>query len=144
MANEAEKNVKPEVAAFVNRVQDDLHKKLDIFMASLDEVKEDCEKLRNEVSTLKMDVSAASNSIETIAIRTKDLIDKRLSGNDDINKDFKKEVSEMIDGYSEQVANFQLSVDEMMSKVERYFRKEKYAITKGMITEIINEEKLNG
>ena len=55
-----------------------------------------------------------------------------------------KEVSEMIDGYSEQVANFQLSVDEMMSKVERYFRKEKYAITKGMITEIINEEKLNG
>mgnify|MGYP005658965245 FL=1 len=144
MANEAEKNVKPEVAAFVNRVQDDLHKKLDIFMASLDEVKEDCEKLRNEVSTLKMDVSAASNSIETIAMRTKDLIDKRLSGNDDINKDFKKEVSEMIDGYSEQVANFQLSVDEMMSKVERYFRKEKYAITKGMITEIINEEKLNG
>lgn len=144
MANEAEKNVRPEVAAFVNRVQDDLHKKLDIFMASLDEVKEDCEKLRNEVSTLKMDVSAASNSIETIAIRTKDLIDKRLSGNDDINKDFKKEVSEMIDGYSEQVANFQLSVDEMMSKVERYFRKEKYAITKGMITEIINEEKLNG
>ena len=113
-------------------------------MASLDEVKQDCEKLRNEVSTLKMDVSAASNSIETIAIRTKDLIDKRLSGNDDINKDFKKEVSEMIDGYSEQVANFQLSVDEMMSKVERYFRKEKYAITKGMITEIINEEKLNG
>ena len=78
------------------------------------------------------------------ASRTKDLIDKRLSGNDDINKDFKKEVSEMIDGYSEQVANFQLSVDEMMSKVERYFRKEKYAITKGMITEIINEEKLNG
>jgi len=144
MANEAEKNVRPEVAAFVNRVQDDLHKKLDIFMASLDEVKQDCEKLRNEVSTLKMDVSAASNSIETIAIRTKDLIDKRLSGNDDINKDFKKEVSEMIDGYSEQVANFQLSVDEMMSKVERYFRKEKYAITKGMITEIINEEKLNG
>ena len=144
MANEAEKNVRPEVAAFVNRVQDDLHKKLDIFMASLDEVKKDCEKLRNEVSTLKMDVSAASNSIETIAIRTKDLIDKRLSGNDDINKDFKKEVSEMIDGYSEQVANFQLSVDEMMSKVERYFRKEKYAITKGMITEIINEEKLNG
>ena len=144
MANEAEKNVRPEVAAFVNRVQDDLHKKLDIFMASLDEVKEDCEKLRNEVSTLKMDVSAASNSIETIAMRTKDLIDKRLSGNDDINKDFKKEVSEMIDGYSEQVANFQLSVDEMMSKVERYFRKEKYAITKGMITEIINEEKLNG
>lgn len=144
MANEAEKNVRPEVAAFVNKVQDDLHKKLDIFMASLDEVKEDCEKLRNEVSTLKMDVSAASNSIETIAIRTKDLIDKRLSGNDDINKDFKKEVSEMIDGYSEQVANFQLSVDEMMSKVERYFRKEKYAITKGMITEIINEEKLNG
>ena len=53
MANEAEKNVKPEVAAFVNRVQDDLHKKLDIFMASLDEVKEDCEKLRNEVSTLR-------------------------------------------------------------------------------------------
>ena len=50
----------------------------------------------------------------------------------------------MIDGYSEQVANFQLSVDEMMSKVERYFRKEKYAITKGQITEIINEEKLNG
>ncbi|MAE55997.1 MAG: hypothetical protein CMK23_08370 [Porticoccaceae bacterium] len=144
MANEAEKNVRPEVAAFVNKVQDDLHKKLDIFMASLDEVKQDCEKLRNEVSTLKMDVSAASNSIETIAIRTKDLIDKRLSGNDDINKDFKKEVSEMIDGYSEQVANFQLSVDEMMSKVERYFRKEKYAITKGMITEIINEEKLNG
>ena len=144
MANEAERNVRPEVAAFVNKVQDDLHKKLDIFMASLDEVKQDCEKLRNEVSTLKMDVSAASNSIETIAIRTKDLIDKRLSGNDDINKDFKKEVSEMIDGYSEQVANFQLSVDEMMSKVERYFRKEKYAITKGMITEIINEEKLNG
>ena len=85
MANEAEKNVRPEVAAFVNKVQDDLHKKLDIFMASLDEVKQDCEKLRNEVSTLKMDVSAASNSIETIAIRTKDLIDKRLSGNDDIN-----------------------------------------------------------
>ena len=50
----------------------------------------------------------------------------------------------MIDGYSEQVANFQISVDEMMSKVERYFRKEKYAITKGIITEIINEEKLNG
>ena len=32
MANEAEKNVRPEVAAFVNRVQDDLHKKLDIFI----------------------------------------------------------------------------------------------------------------
>ena len=144
MANEVEKNVKPEVAAFVNKVQDDLHKKLDNFMASLDEVKRDCEKLRGEVTSLKIDVSAASNSIETIAVRTKDLIDKRLSGNDDINKDFKEEVSEMIDGYSEQVANFQISVDEMMSKVERYFRKEKYAITKGMITEIINEEKLNG
>ena len=144
MANEVEKNVKPEVAAFVNKVQDDLHKKLDNFMASLDEVRKDCEKLRGEVTSLKIDVSAASNSIETIAVRTKDLIDKRLSGNDDINKDFKEEVSEMIDSYSEQVANFQISVDEMMSKVERYFRKEKYAITKGMITEIINEEKLNG
>ena len=144
MANEVEKNVKPEVAAFVNKVQDDLRKKLDNFMASLDEVRKDCEKLRGEVTSLKIDVSAASNSIETIAVRTKDLIDKRLSGNDDINKDFKEEVSEMIDSYSEQVANFQISVDEMMSKVERYFRKEKYAITKGMITEIINEEKLNG
>jgi hypothetical protein len=35
-------------------------------------------------------------------------------------------------------------VDEMTSKVDRYFQKEKYAITKAMIAEVLREEKING
>jgi hypothetical protein len=43
-----------------------------------------------------------------------------------------------------QVAKFQSSVDDLSHQMKRYFDKEKYEITKGLITKIMKEELDNG
>ena len=138
------KNIDPAIAAYVNSVTDDLNAKIKAFETLIEETKQDVSELRSEVAKMRTGVDAASNSIEVMAVKAKDLIDARLGSAGDINSEFKSEITEIISTYADQVANFQICVDEMTSKLERYFDKEKYAITKSMIVKVIQEEKLHG
>jgi len=138
------KNIDPAIAAYVNSVTDDLNAKIKAFETLIEETKQDVGELRSEVAKMRTGVDAASNSIEVMAVKAKDLIDARLGSAGDINSEFKSEITEIISTYADQVANFQICVDEMTSKLERYFDKEKYAITKSMIVKVIQEEKLHG
>ena len=138
------KNIDPAIAAYVNSVTDDLNAKIKAFETLIEETKQDVSELRSEVAKMRTGVDAASNSIEVMAVKAKDLIDARLGSAGDINSEFKSEITEIISKYANQVANFQICVDEMTSKLERYFDKEKYAITKSMIVKVIQEEKLHG
>jgi len=138
------KNIDPAIAAYVNSVTDDLNAKIKVFESLIEETRQDVGELRSEVANMRTGVNAASNSIEVMAVKAKDLIDARLGSAGDINSEFKSEITEIISTYTDQVANFQICVDEMTSKLERYFDKEKYAITKSMIVKVIQEEKLHG
>ena len=139
-----EKNVDPSIAAYVNSVTDDLSNRVAAFETLIENTRQDVGELREDVAKMRTGVDAASNSIEVMAIKAKDLIDARLNSAGDINADFKAEIHDIISTYTDQVANFQICVDEMTSKLERYFDKEKYAITKSMIAKVIKEEKLHG
>tara|TARA_B100000902_G_C27301613_1_gene913149 strand:- start:467 stop:904 length:438 start_codon:yes stop_codon:yes gene_type:complete len=138
------KNIDPAVAAYVTSVTEELNTKISAFETLIEDTRQDVGELRSEVVKMRTGVEAASNSIETMAVKAKDLIDAKIGSAGDINADFKAEITEIISTYTDQVSNFQISVDEMTSKLERYFDKEKYAITKSMIVKVIQEENLHG
>tara|TARA_B100000131_G_C18125667_1_gene614602 strand:+ start:6923 stop:7366 length:444 start_codon:yes stop_codon:yes gene_type:complete len=139
-----EKNVSPAIVAYVNATVEQSMKELQDLVLKLKENEGVVAGVQKDMVQLSQSVDAVKNSIDTIAIRTKEIIDAKLGSDSNVNEIFKEEVKKEIDSMSEQVSNFQISVDEMTSKLHRYFEKEKYSITKGIITEIINEEKLNG
>ena len=139
-----EKNLDPAVAAYVNKIADDIAKQLQAFENIISETRKEVGELREDVTKMKIGVNSASNSIETISVRAKQLIDEKLNASSGLNDEFKNEINEIVTTYADQVANFQICVDEMTSKIERYFQKEKYAITKAMIAQVIKEEQVNG
>tara|TARA_E500000081_G_scaffold75700_1_gene77355 strand:- start:324 stop:761 length:438 start_codon:yes stop_codon:yes gene_type:complete len=139
-----EKNLDPAVAAYVNKIADEISNQLKLFEQLMSDTRKEMGELREEVTKMKVGVHSASNSIDSMAEQARHLIDKKLSSSSHLNDEFKDEIKKIVGNYADQVANFQMCVDEMTSKVDRYFQKEKYAITKSMIAEVIAEEKING
>jgi methyl-accepting chemotaxis protein len=139
-----EKNLDPAVAAYVNRIADDIAVQLKVFENLIVETRKEMGELRVDINQMKVGVHTASNSIDAMAEQARHLIDKKLYASSHLNDEFKNEITKIVTTYADQVANFQICVDEMTSKVDRYFQKEKYAITKAMIAEVLREEKING
>ena len=100
--------------------------------------------MRQDFGTFQSEVAKVSSSLDQFAARTRKIIDDALAADSKSDKTFHDEVSNEVATMALQVAKFQSSVDDLSHQMKRYFDKEKYEITKGLITKIMKEELDNG
>jgi len=138
------KNVDPAVTAYMAAVEVELAESLNPFKELMSEQKKQVGNLQKELEQLKESAGSTESSIAAVEMKAKRLIDKAVGGRDTQDSVWKDDAQEVIDAIEARVSVFERRMDEMERKLSRYFDKEKYAITKGIITKIMNEEKLNG
>ena len=100
--------------------------------------------MAKDIVSLQKHADSTENSIAAVEMKAKNLIDKSLSSQSTTDTSWKDEVSVLAGELVARVEGFERRMDDLEHKLTRYFDKEKYAITKGIITQIINEEKANG
>lgn len=138
------KNIDPAITAFITAYVDEALASLEAKIVASTKTANSSATLKKDVASLKTDFSSLKSSIEGLAERIKKSIDDRLISVEVRGGAHKDEIKKIIDECDARVAAFQQSVDDLQYKMTRYFDKEKYAITKGLITQIMNEERENG
>lgn len=144
MKKALEKNVDPAVMAYMNAVVDDINKLLDKLKAEAAENKKQLTAIKREVAKLSKSAEDTANNIAAIEIKASKQIQKALANRDTDDQSIKEQTQEIVEAVEARISVFEESVSDLNHKVTRYFDKEKYAITKGLITQIIKEEKVNG
>jgi predicted nucleic acid-binding Zn-ribbon protein len=144
MKKALEKNVDPAVMAYMNAVVDDINKLLDKLKAEAAENKKQLTAIKREVAKLSKSADDTANNIAAIEIKASKQIQKALANRDTDDQSVKEQTQEIVEAVEARISVFEESVSDLNHKVTRYFDKEKYAITKGLITQIIKEEKVNG
>ena len=144
MKKALEKNVDPAVMAYMNAVVDDINKLLDKLKAEAVENKKQLTAIKREVAKLSKSADDTANNIAAIEIKASKQIQKALGNRDTDDQSIKEETQEIVKDMEARISTFESSVSDLNHKVTRYFDKEKYAITKGLITQIMKEEKVNG
>lgn len=144
MKKALEKNVDPAVMAYMNAVVDDINKLLDKLKAEAAENKKQLTAIKREVTKLSKSADDTANNIAAIEIKASKQIQKALANRDTDDQSIKEQTQEIVEAVEARISVFEESVSDLNHKVTRYFDKEKYAITKGLITQIIKEEKANG
>jgi archaellum component FlaC len=144
MKKALEKNVDPAVMAYMNAVVDDISKLLDKLKAEAAENKKQLTAIKREVAKLSKSADDTANNIAAIEIKASKQIQKALANRDTDDQSVKEQTQEIVEAVEARISVFEESVSDLNHKVTRYFDKEKYAITKGLITQIIKEEKVNG
>lgn len=144
MKKALEKNVDPAVMAYMNAVVDDINKLLDKLKAEAAENKKQLTAIKREVAKLSKSADDTANNIAAIEIKASKQIQKALANRDTDDQSIKEQTQEIVEAVEARISVFEESVSDLNHKVTRYFDKEKYAITKGLITQIMKEEKVNG
>lgn len=144
MKKALEKNVDPAISAYMNSVMEEINNTLadtkEIVAANQKEMKA----IKKSMAVIQQSVDDTVNNIGAIEIKTKKLIDKALGNRDSTDGDYKTEITALVADYDAEVKRLVQNVDQLQHEMKRYFDKEKYAITKGLITQIMKEEKANG
>lgn len=138
------KNVDPSVSAYIEAELSEIVAKLDAVEEKTAKAVKDLTKIRQDFGAFQSEVTKVSSSLDQFAARTRKIIDDALAADNKSDKTFHDEVSNEVATMALQVAKFQSSVDDLSHQMKRYFDKEKYEITKGLITKIMKEELDNG
>jgi len=138
------KNVDPAITAFITAYVDEALASLEAKIVASTKTANSSATLKKDVASLQTDFTNLKSSIEGLGERIKKMIDDRLISIEVRGGAHKDEIQKIVDDCDTKVAAFQKSVDDLQYKMTRYFDKEKYAITKGIITQIMNEERENG
>jgi ABC-type transporter Mla subunit MlaD len=138
------KNVDPSVSAYIEAELSEIVAKLAAVEEKTAKTAKDLTKIRQDFGTFQSEVAKVSTSLDQFAARTRKIIDDALAADNKSDKTFHDEVSNEVATMALQVAKFQSSVDDLSHQMKRYFDKEKYEITKGLITKIMKEELDNG
>ena len=138
------KNVDPAITAFITAYVDEALASLEAKRAASTKTDGSSATLKKDIASLKTDFANLKSSIEGMAVRTKKVIDDHVSSIKTQGDSHKSEVDEIVKAFDTKVAQFQKLADDLDYKMTRYFDKEKYEITKGLITKIMNEERDNG
>lgn len=144
MKKALEKNVDPTVVAYMNAVAEEISQSFKVLKADFTETKKQLTQIKRDLTNLQKDADDTANSIAAVEIKAGKQIQKALAGLDTGDQTIKEQTQELVEQLEARVDVFEESVSDLNHKVTRYFDKEKYAITKGIITQIIKEEKLNG
>jgi uncharacterized protein YPO0396 len=97
-----------------------------------------------EKEELNTRVEAITTSLHTMPFQVKKIIDASVLSLAEQNTSLKESVAADIRELTYRVDALQQAITTTNHEVKRYFDKEKYAITKGIITQIIKEENLHG
>jgi uncharacterized protein YPO0396 len=97
-----------------------------------------------EQEELNARVEAITTSLHTMPFQVKKIIDTSVFSLAEQNTTLKASVAADIRELTYRVDALQQAITATNHEVKRYFDKEKYAITKGIVTQIIKEEKLHG
>lgn len=138
------KNVDPSVSAYIEAELSEIVAKLATVEEKTAKTAKDLTKIRQDFGAFQSEVAKVSSSLDQFAARTRKIIDDALAADNKSDKTFHDEVSNEVATMALQVAKFQSSVDDLSHQMKRYFDKEKYEITKGLITKIMKEELDNG
>jgi len=138
------KNVDSSVAGYVTAIETEILGHIKALQDLMEDQKKQAASMKESISVLQGFSESTDNSIAAIEMKAKTLIDKSFKSQTSNNEEWKEEVSSIAGKLIAQVESFEKRVDDLEYKMTRYFDKEKYAITKGIITQIINEEKVNG
>ena len=138
------KNVDASVAGYVSAIETEIHEQIKVLQDLMADQNKQAASMKESISVLQGFSESTDNSIASIEMKAKTLIDKALKSQTSGNEEWKDEVSSITGNLIAQVETFEKRMDDLEYKMKRYFDKEKYAITKGIITQIINEEKVNG
>lgn len=144
MKKALEKNVDPTVVAYMNAVAEEISQSLKVLKADFTETKKQLTQIKRDLTKLQKGADDTANSIAAVEIKAGKQIQKALAGLDTGDQTIKEQTQELVEQLEARVDIFEESVSDLNHKVTRYFDKEKYAITKGIITQIIKEEKANG
>ena len=144
MKKALEKNVDPTVVAYMNAVAEEISQSFKVLKADFTETKKQLTQIKRDLTNLQKDADDTANSIAAVEIKAGKQIQKALAGLDTGDQTIKEQTQELVEQLEARVDVFEESVSDLNHKVTRYFDKEKYAITKGIITQIIKEEKANG
>jgi len=144
MKKALEKNVDPAISAYMNAVMDEINQTLADTKAVVAANQKEMKAMKKDMASIQKSVDDAVNNIGAIEIKTKKLIDKALGSRDSTDGDYKTEITALVTDYDAEVKRLVQNVDQLQYDMKRYFDKEKYAITKGLITQIMKEEKANG
>ena len=138
------KNVDPSVSAYIEAELSEIVAKLATVEEKTAKTAKDLTKIRQDFGAFQSEAAKVSSSLDQFAARTRKIIDDALAADNKSDKTFHDEVSNEVATMALQVAKFQSSVDDLSHQMKRYFDKEKYEITKGLITKIMKEELDNG
>tara|TARA_B100000035_G_scaffold294397_1_gene284642 strand:+ start:459 stop:896 length:438 start_codon:yes stop_codon:yes gene_type:complete len=138
------KNVDPAVTGLLEAVEKDLLGSMEEYKALFAEQRKSANQMAKDIASLQKHADSTESSIAAVEMKAKNLIDKSLSSQSTTDTSWKDEVSVLAGELVARVEGFERRMDDLEHKLTRYFDKEKYAITKGIITQIINEEKANG
>jgi uncharacterized membrane protein len=89
-------------------------------------------------------IFALKSSISSMTSTIKKILDANAAAVTEKESIFQSSIAEDIEHLTARIDALQQATTTTNHEVKRYFDKEKYAITKGIITQIIKEEKLHG
>lgn len=139
-----QKNVDPSVVAFVSVIEKDTLASIQELKLEILEHKKQASELKSDLLRVQKSSDSTDNSIAAVELKAKRLVDKALGNRDTEDSVWKDDAQEVIDAIEARVSVFEKRMDAMEANLKRYFDKEKYAITKAMIAQVISEEKANG
>ena len=84
------------------------------------------------------------SSVDSMTSKIRKILDDNAASVTEKESLLRESVTEEIAQLTSEINDLQQAITTTNHKVKRYFDKEKYAITKGIITKIIKEEKLHG
>jgi tetrahydromethanopterin S-methyltransferase subunit B len=89
-------------------------------------------------------VDTLESSVVSMTSKIKKILDANAAVVAEKESILQSAIAEDISRLTAKIDDLQQSITDTNHKLKRYFDKEKYAITKGIITKIIKEEKLHG
>ena len=89
-------------------------------------------------------VATLESSVASMTSKIKKILDANAAVVAEKESILQSAIAEDISRLTAKIDDLQQSITDTNHKLKRYFDKEKYAITKGIITKIIKEEKLHG